>query len=75
MIPEGPEYEKNIRTISLYEEKFYQLHVFFHSVLLVVIDICPTQIICSGGKVFTKSMAQETKKPTPLAKTTNDTTR
>ena len=25
-IPEGPEYEKNINTILMYGEKFYQLH-------------------------------------------------
>ena len=25
-IPEGPEYEKNINTISMHGEKFYQLH-------------------------------------------------
>ena len=26
LAPEGPEYEKNINTISMYGEKFYQLH-------------------------------------------------
>ena len=25
-IPEGPEYEANINTISMHEEKFYQIH-------------------------------------------------
>ena len=25
-IPEGPEYEKNIKTILMHWEKFYQLH-------------------------------------------------
>ena len=31
-IPEGPEYEKNINTISMYEEKLYQLFLDYSNV-------------------------------------------
>ena len=39
-IPEGPEYEKNINTISMHEEKFYQLQgeTNLRNILLTYID-------------------------------------